>query len=107
VGFSSLEPLLTAIGTLSFGVFVLAFKFVAPEVCQSHETRFEPALPRAATRVIGNAAGARWRRGLGRERLLSCVRLLQIGIVALGVTAAFIMFLCMAGVMASMLVGPL
>jgi hypothetical protein len=105
---SLLEPLLTAIGTLSLGIFILAFKFVAPEVCQSREQRFEPALPRAATRVTGHAAGARWRRGLGRERLLSCIRLLQLGIVAVGVTAVFIMFLSMVGVMASMLlVGPL
>lgn len=102
-----LEPLLTAIGTVSLGVFILAFKFVAPEVCQRRDQRFEPTLPRAATRLIGHAAGARWRRGLARERLLVGVRLLQVGVVALGVTAAFIMFLCMAGVMASMLVGPL
>jgi hypothetical protein len=102
-----LEPLLTAIGALSLGVFILAAKFVAPEVGQRGARRFEPALPRAATRVTGHAVGARWRRGLGRERLLFCVGLLQIGIVAVGVTAVFVMFLCMAGVMASMLLGPL
>ena len=107
MGFSLLEPLLTAIGTVSLGVFILAFKFVAPELCQRRDQRFEPALPRAAMRFAGSAAGARWRRGLARERLLAFVRVLQVGIVAVGVTAAFIMFLCMAGVMASMLVGPL
>jgi hypothetical protein len=102
-----LEPLLTAIGALSLGVFILAAKFVAPEVCQRGTRRFEPALPRAATHVTGHAAGARWLRGLGRERLFFCVDLLQVGIVAIGVTAVFVMFLCMAGVMASMLLGPL
>lgn len=107
MGFSLLQLLLTVIGTLSVGVFILVFKFVAPEVCQSRDQRFEPPLPRAATRVAGHAAGARWLRGLGRERLLSCIRRLQIGIVAVGVTAAFIMFLCMVGVMATMLMGPL
>jgi hypothetical protein len=107
VGLTLLEPLLTTIGMLSFGVFLLVFKFVAPEVCQRGEQRFEPVLPRAATHVTGHAAGARWLRGLGQERLLACIRLLQIAIVAVGMTAAFVMFLCMAGVMASMLMGSL
>jgi hypothetical protein len=101
------EPLLTALGTLSLGIFILVFKLVAPEVCQTQAQRFEPALPRAATRVTGHAAGARWLRGLGRQRLLACIRVLQIGIVAVGVTVAFILFLCMAGVMAAILLGPL
>ena len=107
VGLALVEPLLTAIGTLSLGIFILVFKFVAPEVCQTQAQRFEPALPRAATRITRSAAGARWRRGLGRQRLLSLIRVLQIGIIAVGVTAAFVMFLCMAGVMATMLMGPL
>ena len=102
-----MEPLLTAIGTLALGIFILVFKFVAPEVCQTQAQRFEPALPRAATRVSRHATGARWLHGLGRQRLLSCIHLLQIGIIAVGVTAAFIMFLCIAGVMATMLMGPL
>ena len=102
-----MEPLLTALGTLSLGIFILVFKLVAPEVGQPHAQRFEPALPRAATRVTGHAAGVRWLRGLGRQRLLCCIRLLQIGIIAAGVTVASILFLSMAGVMATMLLGPL
>lgn len=109
---SLLEPLLTVVSLLSLGVFVLAFKFVAHEACHSREHRFAPSLPRAALWTAGRGAsergaGERWLRGLGRQRLLSCVRTMQTGIVAFGVTAAFIMFLCMAGIVAAMLVGPL
>jgi hypothetical protein len=100
-----LEPLLSAIGALSLGVFILAFRFIASETSLARAQRFEPSLPRAALRTTGHAAGPRWLRGLGRQRLLACVRVLQNAIVARGVTATFIMFLCMAGIVATMLVG--
>lgn len=99
VGLSSLEPLLPVIGALSLGIFILAAKFVAPEVRQRGARRFEPALPRAAT-FVGHAAGAHWRRGLGRERLRICIDVLQVAVVAVGVTAVVVVFLCMAGLMA-------
>lgn len=104
---SLLEPLLTIVSLLSLGVFMLAFKFVANEACQTRDHRFAPSLPRAALCPSRRGAGERWLRGLGRQRLLSWVRTMQTGIVAFGVTAAFIMFLCMAGIVAAMLVGPL
>lgn len=99
--------MLTTIGAVSLGVFALVCTLVGPQVGASREQRFEPPLPRAFTRVTRAATGARWLRGLGRQRLYACARRLQIGMIALGLTASFVTFVCTAIVMVAMLVGPL
>lgn len=100
-----LEPFFHVVGLLSCAVFVLAFKFVASEICRSHEQVFEPMLPRAVLCLNGGGVGSRWLRGRTRQRSLFYVRAMQTAIVAFGMTAAFIMFLCTAGIVAIMLIG--
>lgn len=98
-----LEPLLTIAGLLSVSVFVLAFKFAANEVCTGRG--YEPVLPRAALCNIGGTTGQRWLRGASKQRIIRHIPRVQAGLVAVGITAIFIMFLCMAGVLLTLAVG--
>ena len=100
-----LEPLLTVAGLLSIGVFVLAFKSAVSETCLTRDRGYAPELPRAALRNAGRTTGQRWLRGASKQRILRHVPLFQAGLVAAGITAIFIMFLCMAGVLATLAVG--
>ncbi|ACY12762.1 hypothetical protein Hoch_0121 [Haliangium ochraceum DSM 14365] len=98
--------LLTLFGLLSCVYFVFAFKFVRSEYGRrSHP--FQPTLPRAVLRHNAPCMGRRWVRGRRRQQSLVCARQVQIGIVAIGMTAAFVMFLCMAGIMLTVLIGTL
>lgn len=100
---SFIEPILTVVGLLSMCVFVLAFKFAVREAAESHEHRFEPPLPRAALGVGRGPTWHRWRHSRRGAKLAKVARLAQSGVIAAGVTSVFIMFLCTAGVVATVL----
>lgn len=103
---SFLEPLLTVVGLVSLGVFVLAFKCTISEASNHSRARgYEPDLPRAALSNTRGTTGQRWLRGASKQRILRHVPVVQAGLVAVGITSIFIMFLCMAGVLVTLLLG--
>ncbi|WP_428264948.1 hypothetical protein [Haliangium sp.] len=99
-----LEPLLTVVGLLSLGVFVLAFKFAFHESLEQSEQSVAPHLPRAAVGQVRGMQAARWGRAARGHRLLAVGRVLQAGVMAAGVTSVFVMILCTLGMVATMLV---
>src|SRR5258705_119183 len=103
--FSAALPwILTAAGLLCCAVFVAAFRFALREAAeQQREHSFHPEVPRAVIQRGGHV-GARWCEGLRRQHLIEGWAMLQATFVALGITAVFVMFLCMAGVVGVMLV---
>jgi len=79
-------------------VFVAAFRFGLRDVtrCRSEAGERDTGLPRA---VIA-AGDARWLAGQGRQRWLGRLPTLQAVLVATGVTAAFVMALCLLAIAA-------
>lgn len=101
---SFIEPLLTIVGLVSLGVFVLAFKLAASEACNSARARtYEPELPRAALSNVTGTTGRRWLRGAGKQQIIRHIPFVQAGLVAFGITSIFIMLLCMTGVLLTLL----
>ncbi len=99
-----IEVLVTGASLLSLTVFILAFRFAIKEACCPRFHTYEPELPVAELRNASGLVGQRWMRGASKQRLLQGIRLVQAGLVAFGIMSIFIMFLCMAGVVAAMLV---
>ena len=98
---SSLQ-LLLALGVFStLLVFVGAFRFALRECAETRELAGQPDLPRAAI----HGGERRWTVGATRQRALHGVKLVQAGFVAIGITAVFVMTMCMAGIVALMVFG--
>ena len=105
VSSSILQTLLTTCALLAGAVFVTAFKIALREACRNRTHSFEPELPRAELYQLGNRPGNQWHRGAGKQQLVRRLQFVQAGFVAVGVTSIFVMFLCMTGVVALMVVG--
>lgn len=95
--------LIAASLVITLGVFLAAFKFALREALAHREHAYAPELPRAEV-VVGHATSRQWARGAGKQRALRGIQYLQAGVVAFGITAVFIMLMCMAGIVAVMLV---
>ena len=82
-------------------VFTAAFRYAV------REQAWRPAdLPEARARLMGPDARARWRwRRVPRAHIAGRLSALQATIIALGVTAVFVMFLCVAGGLAAVIIG--
>lgn len=94
--------LLVALGVLAtMVVFMGAFRFALRECAETRELACQPDIPRAAI----HGGQRRWTIGATRQRALHSVKLLQAGFVAVGITAVFVMTMCMAGIVALMVFG--
>lgn len=102
---ATLQSLLVVAGLLVSGVFIAAFRFALRETSSHSVSPYEADLPRAELFGARVTSNNRWHRGVARQRLLGGVHVVQAGLVAFGITSVFIMFVCMAGVIASMLFG--
>lgn len=94
-------PLQIVIGTgiaAALVVFVSAFRYALRECRVDSED---------IARAIIHDGARRWRRGAVRSQLRGQARrgvtVLQAGFVAVGITSTFVMTLCMAGVIVSLL----
>lgn len=97
---AALQWILIAAGILTGGVFMIAFRFAVRE---GRRGRSADALP--PVWVVGGLARSTMVRGRTRGRVLRGMRLVQAGMVAVGITAVFFMFLCLAAMIAVALVG--
>lgn len=84
-------------------VFTAAFRFALRECAEARALSAQPGLPRA-TIVTSAGSGARWSRGRAAQRALRGMTLLQAGVVAAGITAVFVMGLCLAAMVGVMFV---
>jgi hypothetical protein len=103
IGPVALQWILIGAGVLTGAVFMLAFRFALREG-QGLGDDLEPLPP---VRLV---AGGGIRRssivaGRGRARLMRGLRVVQAGAVAVGITAVFFMFLCLAAMVAVALAG--
>jgi hypothetical protein len=97
---AALQWILIAAGILTGGVFMLAFRFALRE---GRRGRSAEALP--PVRVVGGLARSAMVRGRVHGRVQHAFWLAQAGMVAVGITAVFFMFLCLAAMVAVALVG--
>jgi hypothetical protein len=79
-------------------VFSAAFRFAIREGAGAREAA---ALPRAA--VL--RGGDRWLLGARKQRAVGAMRLVQAGLVALGITSVFVMVVCALGIVGLMIAG--
>jgi len=94
--------LLLALGVLATVlVFTGAFRFALRECAETRELACQPDIPRAAI----HGGERRWMIGANRQRALHGVKLLQAGFVAIGITAVFVMTMCMTGIVLLMVFG--
>lgn len=82
-------------------VFVGAFRFALRECAETRELACQPDIPRAAI----HGGERRWTIGATRQRALRGVKLVQAGFIAVGITAVFVMTMCMCGIVALMVLG--
>jgi hypothetical protein len=105
VTLSTLQTILTVAAIMAASVFVAAFKVALREATTLRHLADDPDLPRAELHGIGVMSRNPWHRGSGKQWLIRQVHYLQAALVAFGITAVFVMFLCILGIIASMLIG--
>lgn len=97
VTLSLLYSIAIAILILTVGVFVLAFRFALREaMCEGYGGVND--LPRARIRGAGLLSNNRWHRGAGRGLVVRQVHVLQASLVAVGISAVFLMMVCMTSI---------
>jgi hypothetical protein len=96
---------LTVAAIMAGSVFVAAFKVALREATTTRHDAEDPDLPRAALHRSGSISCGEWHREAAKQWLIRQVHYLQAGLVAFGVTSVFVMFLCILGIIASMLIG--
>ena len=97
----SVHVLIASALAVTVGVFVTAYKFALREAMTHREHVYTPDIPRAEV-IVGRSS--QWGRGASKQRAWRTIQYVQAGIVAFGITAVFIMLMCMAGIVAVMLV---
>jgi hypothetical protein len=96
---------LTVAAIMAGSVFVAAFKVALREATTLRHQAADPDLPRAALHGVGAMSRNPWHRGSSKQWLIQKVHYLQAALVAFGITSVFVMFLCILGIIASMLIG--
>lgn len=86
-------------------VFIAAFKVALKEASSTRSHSHDPDLPRAEIHSTRASLANPWHRGSLKQKLVRQVHYLQAALVAFGITSVFIMFLCMMGILVSMLFG--
>lgn len=100
---SLLYSIAVAVLVLTVGVFVIAFRFALREAtCENRACADH--LPRAQVRGARVLSTNRWHRGVGRRFVTRQVHLFQAGLVAMGISAVFLMMVCMASICVAMVV---
>jgi hypothetical protein len=90
---------------MAASVFVAAFKVALREATTLRHQPGDADLPRAKLHGSGAMSRNPWHRGSSKQWCLRQVHYLQAALVAFGITSVFVMFLCILGIIASMLIG--
>ena len=100
---SLLYSIAIAVLVLTVGVFVIAFRFALREATSVDHIR-SSGLPQARVRGAHMLSGNRWHRGAGWRIMARQVHVFQAGLVAVGISAVFLMMVCMTSICVAMIV---
>jgi hypothetical protein len=95
------QVILGAAALSALAVFVAAFRFALREYGDAGVASAGRDLPRAAI----HRRATRWLAGLGRQRAVRGVQIVQAAFIGLGITSVYVMTLCMAGIIGLLILG--